>query len=56
MTKSKTKQGMPETCIDCDHATYDLLNDKIDYSKPKCSLTNKKHGWEYSCKKWREME
>jgi hypothetical protein len=53
MTKSKTKQGMPEICINCKFAASaaEYLSTEIT-----CTLTKKKHSWEYSCKKWREME
>lgn len=55
MTKSKTKQGMPEICMNCKFAdvpenAHPLSTEII------CSKTKKVHNWEYSCKKWKIQE
>jgi hypothetical protein len=55
MTKSKTKQGMPEICMNCKFA--DSIIDYIaDTELMVCKKTNKVHNWEYSCSKWRIQE
>lgn len=53
MTKSKTKQGMPEICFNCKFAEQAGYFPII---KIICTKTYKKYNWNYSCKKWREME
>ena len=57
MTKSKTKQGMPEICMNCKFAASSAEY-VITYLSTEitCTLTKKRHSWEYSCKKWEEME
>ena len=57
MTKSKTKQGMPEGCFNCKFQ-LDTSDDFpiVVVNKVVCSLTKKEHNYDYSCKKWREME
>lgn len=51
MTKSKTKQGMPEGCFNCKHCEF-TANEGVCV----CVITLKNHEWDFSCKKWREME
>lgn len=56
MTKSKTKQGMPEICMNCKFADTRNYPTWIMSTEIVCSLTKKVHEWEYSCKKWRIQE
>jgi hypothetical protein len=56
MTKSKTKQGMPEICMNCKFADTRDYPAWIMSTEIVCKLTKKEHGWEYSCKKWRIQE
>jgi hypothetical protein len=51
MTKSKTKQGMPEICINCEFSDTPDYPKWIMTTEIICTKTNKKHSWEYSCKK-----
>jgi hypothetical protein len=51
MAKSKTKQGMPEGCFNCKHCEF-TANEGVCF----CVITLKNHEWNFSCKKWREME
>ena len=58
MTKSKTKQGMPEICMNCKFSDIPKYPDYIFFEKDEvvCEKTSKAHNWEYSCKKWEEMK
>lgn len=58
MTKSKAKQGMPEICMNCKFAKIPEYGDYIFMvnTQVKCTITGKVHNWEYSCKKWEEIE
>jgi hypothetical protein len=53
MTKSKTKQGMPEMCHNCKFAQQTV---DFPITTILCTKTDKEHKWEYSCKKWRIQE
>ena len=54
------KQGMPEYCYNCRYSdfTYNVYDQGggISYAEYKCTLTKKRYSWEYSSKKWEEME
>ena len=48
---------MPEICMNCKFAASSAEY-VITYLSTEitCTLTKKRHSWEYSCKKWEEME
>lgn len=51
MIKLKEKDEIPEGCFNCTYSDA-TANKNVCF----CILVKRKHKWEYSCKRWEEME